>query len=132
MLQCDVPGYWQCLNGHLVASESAKVCPECRSDIMWRDGEPPVGAPAASGGSPTAGGSPFAAPAAARVGISPWLWVLLGLAIGGVGAAIWAHSDTGGGAVFGLFIIGVGATVNLVGVVAAGVRMGIDASDATR
>ena len=128
-----MPGYWQCLNGHVVMSDKAKVCPECRSDIVWRDGEPVAGAPTTLAGVwASSGESVVPPPVAARVAVSPWLWVVMGLAIGTLGATIWVNAENAGGTLLGLAIIGVGSTVNLVGVIAAGVRMGIDASDATR
>lgn len=108
-------GNWECKNGHVVGDEKAKVCPVCGADVMWSWA---AGAPEPSLGPALRGARPP----------SPWAWIVLGLLVSGFGGAIWLTAETDGPAVTGLLLLLLGVTAHAVGVIAAGVRMGIEAA----
>lgn len=113
-------GHWECRNGHVVSDEKAKVCPECGADVMWSWG--------ADSPAPSAEHAHNTGPQPAPLSPSPWAWVFTGLLVSGVGVALWMTGENDGLTIVGLLLILVGTTVNAVGVIAAGVRMGIESS----
>lgn len=111
-----MPGHWECDNGHAIHDKRPpKVCPECGADLRWKASQQKEAltpaAPARSGPADR----------------STWAWITLGFIIANVGGFIFLSSEEGGaGEVLGLLVLAVGSIVLQIGVLAEGVRFGIE------